>query len=214
MSNNIFYISGIDTNAGKTYCTGWLAQQLQRAGLRVITQKLVQTGNTGHSEDIDLHRKLMGTGLLPEDKEGLTAPEIYSYPCSPHLAARIDQRPIDLEKIGLATDELARRYDTVLVECAGGLMVPLTDELLTIDYIASRHAPLIFVTSGKLGSINHTLLSFEAIQKRGIPLHTVLYNLYPKVKDTTIRDDTMHYLQHYIERHFTGTRFDVVPVLP
>ncbi|MBW9201738.1 ATP-dependent dethiobiotin synthetase BioD [Bacteroidales bacterium SW292] len=214
MSNNIFYISGIDTDAGKTYCTGWLAQQLQRAGLRVITQKLVQTGNTGHSEDIDLHRKLMGTGLLPEDKEGLTAPEIYSYPCSPHLAARIDQRPIDLEKIGLATDELARRYDTVLVECAGGLMVPLTDELLTIDYIASRHAPLIFVASGKLGSINHTLLSFEAIQKRGIPLHTVLYNLYPEVKDTTIRDDTMHYLQHYIERHFTGTRFDVVPVLP
>ena len=214
MSNNIFYISGIDTDAGKTYCTGWLAQQLQRAGLRVITQKLVQTGNTGHSEDIDLHRKLMGTGLLPEDKEGLTAPEIYAYPCSPHLAARIDQRPIDLEKIGLATDELARRYDTVLVECAGGLMVPLTDELLTIDYIASRHAPLIFVTSGKLGSINHTLLSFEAIQKRGIPLHTVLYNLYPEVKDTTIRDDTMHYLQHYIERHFTGTRFDVVPALP
>lgn len=214
MSNNIFYISGIDTDAGKTYCTGWLAQQLQRAGLRVITQKLVQTGNTGHSEDIDLHRKLMGTGLLPEDKEGLTAPEIYSYPCSPHLAARIDQRPIDLEKIGLATDELARRYDAVLVECAGGLMVPLTDELLTIDYIASRHAPLIFVTSGKLGSINHTLLGFEAIQKRGIPLHTVLYNLYPEVKDTTIRDDTMHYLQHYIERHFTGTRFDVVPVLP
>lgn len=214
MSNNIFYISGIDTDAGKTYCTGWLAQQLQRAGLRVITQKLVQTGNTGYSEDIDLHRKLMGTGLLPEDKEGLTAPEIYSYPCSPHLAARIDQRPIDLEKIELATDELARRYDTVLVECAGGLMVPLTDELLTIDYIASRHAPLIFVTSGKLGSINHTLLSFEAIQKRGIPLHTVLYNLYPEVKDTTIRNDTMHYLQHYIERHFTGTRFDVVPVLP
>ena len=214
MSNNIFYISGIDTDAGKTYCTGWLAQQHQRAGLRVITQKLVQTGNTGHSEDIDLHRKLTGTGLLPEDKEGLTAPEIYSYPCSPQLAARIDQRPRDLEKIGLATDELARRYDTVLVECAGGLMVPLTDELLTIDYIASRHAPLIFVTSGKLGSINHTLLSFEAIQKRGIPLHTVLYNLYPEVKDTTIRDDTMHYLQHYIERHFTGTRFDVVPVLP
>ena len=214
MSNNIFYISGIDTDAGKTYCTGWLAQQLQRAGLRVITQKLLKNCNTGHDEDIDLHRKLTGTGLLPEDKEGLTAPEIYSYPCSPHLAARIDQRPIDLEKIGLATDELARRYDTVLVECAGGLMVPLTDELLTIDYIASRHAPLIFVTSGKLGSINHTLLSFEAIQKRGIPLHTVLYNLYPEVKDTTIRDDTMHYLQHYIERHFTGTRFDVVPVLP
>lgn len=213
MKNHIYYVSGIDTDAGKTYCTGWLAQQLRRAGLRVITQKLVQTGNTGHSEDIDLHRQLMGTGLLPEDKEGLTAPEIYSYPCSPHLAARIDQRPIDLTKIGRATDELARRYDTVLVECAGGLMVPLTEELLTIDYIASRQSPLIFVTSGKLGSINHALLSFEAIQKRGIHLHTVLYNLYPDMEDSTIRDDTRSYLQHYIERHFPGTRFDVVPVI-
>lgn len=213
MKHNIYYISGIDTDAGKSYCTGWLAQQLHRAGLRVITQKLVQTGNTGHSEDIDLHRRLMGTGPLPEDKEGLTAPEIYSYPCSPHLAARIDHRPLDLKKIGYATDELARRYDTVLVECAGGLMVPLTDELLTIDYIASRQAPLIFVTSGKLGSINHALLSFEAIQRRNIPLHTVLYNLYPDVEDTTIRDDTRHYLQDYIERHFPGTRFDTVPII-
>ena len=212
-NSRIYYVSGIDTDAGKTYCTGWLARQLNRAGLRVVTQKLVQTGNVGHSEDIDLHRRLMGIAPLPEDREGLTAPEIYSYPCSPHLAARIDRRPINLEKINLATDELARRYDTVLVECAGGLMVPLTDELLTIDYIASRGCPLIFVTSGKLGSINHALLSFEAIQRRRIPLHTVLYNLYPEVADTTIRDDTMHYLRRYVEQHFPGTRFDTVPVI-
>ena len=63
-------------------------------------------------------------------------------------------------------------------EGAGGLMVPLTTELLTIDYIVQEKYPLIFVTSGKLGSINHTLLSLEAIQKRGIVLDTVLYNLY------------------------------------
>lgn len=213
MMNNIYYISGIDTDAGKTYCTGWLARQLQRAGLRVVTQKLVQTGNVGQSEDIALHRRLMGIRSLPEDQEGLTAPEIYSYPCSPHLAARIDQRPIDLEKIGRATDELARRYDVVLVECAGGLMVPLAEDLLTIDYIASRQCPVIFVTSGKLGSISHTLLGFEAIQRRGIPLHTVLYNLYPPTDDTTIRDDTLQYLRRYTEQHFAGTRFDVVPVI-
>lgn len=210
---NIYYVSGIDTDAGKTYCTGWLAQQLARAGLRVITQKLVQTGNTGHSEDIDVHRRLMGTGPLPEDKEGLTAPAIFSYPCSPHLASRIDRRPLDLDAIGRATDELARRYDTVLVECAGGLMVPLTDELLTIDYIQARQSPVVFVTSGKLGSINHALLSFEALQKRDIPLHTVLYNLYPDVADTTIRDDTLHYLRRYVTQHFPGTRFDVVPII-
>lgn len=70
-------------------------------------------------------------------------PEIFSYPCSPHLAARIDNRPIDFGKIERATRELARRYDIVLVEGAGGLMVPLTEEYLTIDYIAEKNYPLI-----------------------------------------------------------------------
>ena len=211
MEPEIYFISGIDTDAGKSYCTAWYANELTRSGNRVITQKLIQTGNVGHSEDIDLHRQIMGTGYLPEDKEGLTMPEVFSYPCSPHLAARIDNRPIDFCKIEQATLELARRYDTVLVEGAGGLMVPLTEEYLTIDYIAEKQYPLIFVTSGKLGSINHTLLSFEAIKNRNIRLDTVLYNLYPTVEDKTIQEDTMHYIQTYIAKHFPGTKFEVVP---
>ena len=138
-------------------------------------------------------------------------PEIFSYPCSPHLAARIDHRPIDFDKIERATQELARRYDIVLVEGAGGLMVPLTEDFLTIDYIARKQYPLVFVTSGKLGSINHTLLSFEAIRQRGIQLDTVLYNLYPTVEDKTIQEDTMQYIQDYLAKHFPGTKFEVVP---
>lgn len=211
MNSNIYFISGIDTDAGKSYCTAWLARELAQSGKRVITQKFIQTGNTGHSEDIDLHRRITGTGYLPEDKEGLTMPEIFSYPCSPHLAARIDQRPIDFGKIERATKELARRYDIVLVEGAGGLMVPLTEEYLTIDYITEKKYPLIFITSGKLGSINHTLLSFEAIKKRGIVLDTVLYNLYPTVEDETIQKDTMEYIQNYLSKNFPKTKFEVVP---
>lgn len=211
MKSAIYFISGIDTDAGKSYCTAWYAKQLSQHGQRVITQKFIQTGNTGHSEDIDLHRRIMGTGYLPEDEEGLTMPEIFSYPCSPHLAARIDNRPIDFCKIEHATQELARRYDIVLVEGAGGLMVPLTEEYLTIDYVAEKNYPLIFVTSGKLGSINHTLLSLEAIKHRGIILDTVLYNLYPTVEDKTIQNDTMQYIRDYLSKHFPGTKFEVVP---
>ena len=108
-TQHIYFVSGIDTDAGKSYCTAWLAKELTGEGHRVITQKFIQTGNVGHSEDIDLHRRTMGTGYLPEDREGLTMPEIFSYPCSPHLAARIDGRPIDFDKIERATPELARR---------------------------------------------------------------------------------------------------------
>lgn len=211
MEPRIYFISGIDTDAGKSYCTAWYARQLAQNGKRVITQKFIQTGNVGHSEDIDLHRRITGTGYLPEDREGLTMPEIFSYPCSPHLAARIDRRPINFNKIEQATWELARRYDIVLVEGAGGLMVPLTEEYLTIDYIAEKQYPLIFVTSGKLGSINHTLLSLEAIKNRGIRLDAVLYNLYPTVEDKTIQEDTMQYIKNYLAKHFPGTKFEVVP---
>lgn len=208
---NVFFVSGIDTDAGKSYATGFLARELNANGQRTITQKLIQTGNVGYSEDIYLHRRIMGIDYTTDDREGLTMPEIFSYPASPLLASRLDSRPIDFEKIAQATAELSRRYDTVLLEGAGGLMVPLTEELLTIDYVVQKGYPLIFVTSGKLGSINHTLLSFEAIRNRGIRLDTVIYNLYPTVKDSTIQKDTQAYIQHYMKQHFPDTKFIVVP---
>ena len=166
MKQNVYFVSGIDTDAGKSYATGFLAREWNKNGQRTITQKFIQTGNIGHSEDIDLHRRIMGIPFTEEDKEGLTMPEIFSYPASPHLASQLDNRPIDFGKIKRATEELSERYDFVLLEGAGGLMVPLTTELLTIDYIAQENYPLIFVTSGKLGSINHTLLSLEARSMR------------------------------------------------
>ena len=89
-------------------------------------------------------------------------------------------------------------------------MVPLTDELLTIDYIAQKGYPLLFVTSGKLGSINHTLLSLEAIKNRGIKLDTVLYNLYPTVEDRTIQEDTQLFIQRYLKKDFPETKFCMV----
>lgn len=213
MKDNVFFVSGIDTNIGKSYATGFLARQWNEAGKCTITQKLIQTGNTTMSEDIELHRRLMGTGLLPEDREGLTMPEIFTYPCSPHLAAKIDGRPINFEHIRQATEQLSERYDAVLLEGAGGLMVPLTPDLLTIDYVAQQDYPLIFVTSGRLGSINHTLLSLEAVKARKLRLHSVLYNLYPLEEDKIIQEDTQHYIREYLNRHFPGARFLTVPCL-
>ena len=148
MKQNVYFVSGIDTDAGKSYATGFLAREWNKNGHRTITQKFIQTGNVGHSEDIDLHRQIMGI---------------------------------------------------------------LTTELLTIDYIVQEKYPLIFVTSGKLGSINHTLLSLEAIQKRGIVLDTVLYNLYPTVEDKTIQNDTMEFIRTWLKKYFPETKFILVP---
>ena len=171
-----FFITGIDTNIGKSYATGWLAREWNSKGIKTITQKMIQTGNVGHSEDIDLHREIMGIPFTPEDKERITFPIVYSYPASPHLAAEIDDRIIPIEKITESTRILQSRYDVVLLEGAGGLMVPITRRYLTVDYIADQKLPVILVTSGRLGSINHTLLSIEALVNRNIPLYGMVYN--------------------------------------
>ncbi|MCM1178096.1 MAG: dethiobiotin synthase [Bacteroidales bacterium] len=213
MKNNIYFVSGIDTNVGKSYATGWIARQWNEKGIRTITQKLIQTGNTGMSEDIELHRQIMGCGLLPEDMEGLTMPEIFTYPCSPHLAAEIDGRPIDFGKIEKASADLSERFDAVLLEGAGGLMVPLTRDMLTIDYAASKGYPVIFVTSGRLGSINHTLLGLEAIKSRGMKLKALAFNGFPHEDDETIENDTKAYLKNVLASEFPGAEYIEVPVL-
>lgn len=209
----VLFISGIDTGIGKSYATGYLANLLQAQGKSVITQKLVQTGNTNLSEDIELHRRIMQLPLLQADLDRLTMPAIYSYPCSPHLAAEIDNRAIDLDHISACTAELATQYDVVLLEGAGGLMVPLTRTLLTIDYIAQCGYPTVLVTSGRLGSINHTLLSLEAMQHRNMDLHSVVYNTYDSAQDATIDSDTRAYIKDIIQKRFPETLFIELPVV-
>lgn len=206
-----YFVSGIDTDAGKSYCTGWLARQWAASGQNVITQKFVQTGSCGLSDDIALHRRIMDIPLLPEDLDHTTAPVLFSYPCSPHLAARIDRRPLDLQKIDDSTARLGERYDVVLIEGAGGLMVPLSEEYLTINYVTERKLPMIFVTHGGLGSINHTLLALEALKARGIELPYILYNKVHDSEDSLIADDTRRFLAGYVARHFPATEIIDVP---
>ncbi len=202
--SEVIFVSGIHTDAGKSYATGWLAKRMADEGRSVITQKFVQTGNCGLSEDIEVHRRLMGIGLQPCDLDHTTAPVIFSYPCSPQLAAEIDCREIDLDVIDAATATLSREYDVVLVEGAGGLMVPITDDFFTIDYVAGRNLPLCLVTNGSLGSINHTVLSLEAIKARGIRLHSVIYNEFFDSRDLRIAADTVGFITRYLARHFPG----------
>lgn len=204
------FITGIDTDAGKSYATGWMARGMIDAGMDVITQKFVQTGNRDYSEDIDIHRQIMGTGFLPEDKLRVTAPEIFTYPASPDLAARIDGREINLPMIAAATDALVKRHGHVLIEGAGGLMVPLKEEYLTIDYIRDNRLPVVLVTNGRLGSINHTLLSLSALIHGGIRIFAVIYNAHFD-RDPIICDDTRNYIHKWLKKHSPQTLYFEMP---
>ena len=220
---SVLFISGIDTDIGKTYATGTIAKALMQQGINVITQKLVQTGvtvnpHTGEmdiADDIITHRQLMGIPLQPCDLDNTTCPYRHEKPASPHLSAKLANEVLDPEVITNATRRLQSKYDVVLLEGAGGLLVPITEQLLTLDYVAAQGYAVILVTSGRLGSINHTLLSLEAIKSRGLNVHSVIYN---HIHDNSAQTDeqiaasTIEFLQSYLQQHYPSAHWLSLPV--
>lgn len=174
----IIFIAGTDTGVGKTMATGLMARWYASKGCTVITHKMVQTGCAGISHDIITHRQLMGVDMLPEDRNGLTCPFVFRFPGSPHLAAAIERKEVDPSHIASTVDELALRFDVVLVEGVGGLCVPLTKSITALDLISAQKWPVVLVSGPRLGSINHTFLSLEALHTRRICLLALIYNLH------------------------------------
>lgn len=208
----VYFISGIDTDAGKSIVTGVIARTLMQQGVKVVTQKFIQTGCRGISEDILKHREIMGIEPLEVDKDGTTCPYVMTYPASPHLAAEIDGISLDTALIHRSTEKLASLYDVVLLEGAGGLYVPVTRHYLTIDYIQEYQHPLILVSSSKLGSINHTLMSLELCRLRGIKIPYVVYNDFPNDSEE-IKKDSITIIRQYTETYFPDCKLLELPVV-
>ena len=205
-----YFITAIDTDAGKSIVTGLMARYLHERGVKVITQKMAQTGCTGISEDIETHRRIMDIPLFPEDSAGETCTYIFPFPAAPQLSAERVNRKIDLEKIHTATVTLESKYDCVLTEGVGGLMVPLVEDRTVLDYMERYPQPTILVTNGKLGSVNHTLLSLEALKNRGIELTAMVYNHFIET-DPLITADSFKTLRRYLERYYPSAAFVEMP---
>lgn len=201
-----FFISGIDTDCGKTFITGHIARNLHRNGKSVISQKLVQTGCQFLSEDIVEHRRIMEIPLQNVDIDGSTCSYNFAFPASPHFSAALEHTKIDTKIITQSTKNLLKHYEIVLIETAGGLCVPLTETEMCCDYIAQQGHELILVTSSKLGSINHSLLSFKACKQLNIPLYAVVYNVLPHSNEL-ISQNTEEFLKKHVEREFPKTQF-------
>ncbi len=205
-----YFITAIDTDAGKTLATGLAARWLAEEGVPVITQKMAQTGCTHTSEDIETHRRLMGIPLQEADLEGTTCPYIFPFAASPQLAAELAGEKIDLFRIFEATGRLEETYECVLVEGVGGLMVPLVDNLTVADYLVRHPHPTVVVVHARLGSINHALLTLEVCRARGIEVAGVVYNT-GIATDPRITDDTRAVLQQALGRDFPEAAFIEIP---
>jgi dethiobiotin synthetase len=204
------FITGIDTGAGKSVVTGLMARWLARRGRTVITQKIVQTGCRGAvAEDIVVHRRLMGTGLFDVDHDGTSCPCTFAFPAAPHLAARLEGRSVDPAAIDRATGRLAAKFENVLIEGVGGVLVPLTERLMALDFVAQRRYPLIVVGSLRLGSINHTLLTLEAAQRRGVEVRGLVLNGRHRAPEE-IATDSKRVFSEALHRH--GYRRAIVEI--
>ncbi len=156
----IFIISGTDTGIGKT-----AAAALLTLGLDAHYWKPIQSG-TDEGTDTTTVKALTG---LPEDR---FLPEAYvlTEPLSPHRSAELDG--VEIELVNLSRPSVD---GPLIIEGAGGLMVPVTRRLLQIDLFKHWGAPVILCARTGLGTINHTLLSVEALRARDIPLHGLLF---------------------------------------
>jgi dethiobiotin synthetase len=163
-----FYITGTDTGVGKTYAACLLVEMMKRQGLRVAVMKPVAAGADadGMNEDV---RLLMATSNVQAPLD-LVNPYCFAPAIAPHIAARQAGVTMRLDVIERAYAQLAAQADAVVVEGAGGFLVPFNEEC-GMDAIPARlELPVVMVVGLRLGCLNHALLTAEAIRARGLEL--------------------------------------------
>lgn len=163
------FITGTDTGVGKTFVTALLAGALRRAGLDTIALKPVCSGDRG---DAVILREACG-GELELDEVN---PLWFSTPVAPFEAARIEGRTISTTALESWFRSISKTRQSVLVEGAGGWLVPLSEKALVADLAAALALPVIVVVANRLGCINHTLLTIESIRSRGLECRGIILN--------------------------------------
>ena len=175
------FVTGTNTEVGKTVITRAIAGALIAEGLVVKTVKPVESGAQERMGDlVPTDARALARVCNMEDRLDEVCAYKFKEPVSPHLAARLASREIKAEPIFDLLRRAEEDADVVLAEGAGGLLVPLADDLLYGDLIAKSGYRLLIVAPNVLGTINATLLTIEAARRRGIKVAGVILNGNPK----------------------------------
>lgn len=197
-----FFITGTGTDVGKSVVTATLLRGLRSRGLNIAPMKPVQSGaqrviNIASGEggeewavpDLDFSLNAAELQPTPEEQRWM-APYCYEPACSPHLAARMAGERPECSRVLECARQLCTRYDGLLVEGAGGIMVPINEDQLMLDLMKAFGFPVIIVALPGLGTINHVLLSIEAVRHAGLEVAGVIFNApEPFTADAIIRDN-------------------------
>lgn len=190
------FITGTDTDAGKSVISaGILYALIHHFGCQALPVKPLQTGIEKTAEgftipDLDYSLQVARLELTTEQKHQL-APYCFEPACSPHLAADIAGTLIQLEEVIQAIRHLENSRQLLVVEGAGGLMVPLNHTQTNLDLIAALHYPTVLVVRNGLGCVNHALMSLNLMKQKNIHVLGFISNdVTPcQPKDQFIRDD-------------------------
>lgn len=175
-ANMHYFITGTDTDAGKTYVSCLLIEALRREGHMAVGYKPLACGDR-----MDAH------ALRQASEDALTLEEVnpvyLKVPASPFAASLLENKTVDVDAARQGFFNLAARFSHVIVEGAGGWEVPLTDKLSMADLAADLAIPIIVVVNNRLGCLNHTILTVKNIQSRGLTCAGIILNYAQDERD-------------------------------
>ena len=181
------FVTGTDTGVGKTFVTAGLSRLLRDRGLRVGVMKPVETGCDRHGDELvpeDAVQLLTAAG--GDQDLSTVCPYRFEAPLAPDVAARREGRTIDPVVILNRFRAVAASHDIVLVEGAGGLLVPIWERYTMADLAGDMGLPLLVVTASRLGAVSHTLLTLEHARFRGLPIAAYVLNQLTDTADVAM----------------------------
>lgn len=199
-----FFVTGTDTGVGKTIISGILITILRAQGLKTGGMKPFETGCLKEGELL-----VPSDGMFLKDIASMEEPINYitplclEKPLAPMVAAEIEGKEIDLSAVFKAYEYLKKRYEAIIVEGVGGLLVPIKRDYWVIDLIKDFNLPVIVVSRPTLGTINHTLLTIRELLSQRVRVHGIIFN-YACQPEGTLAEET---------NPSQVTRFTHVPVI-
>jgi dethiobiotin synthetase len=207
-----FFVTGTDTEIGKTFVSSALLRGFVREGLQAAAMKPIAAGafelnGVLHNEDADQLDAASNVLLPPE----LRTPYLLKEPAAPHIAAALENVTLDLDHIVACHAQAVQRAEIVVVEGVGGFRVPLTATQDTADLAVALKLPVVLVVGMRLGCISHALLSAEAIAARGLTLAGWVANRVDP--DMTFPDENIASIREHLARAYDAPLLGIVPHL-
>lgn len=173
-----YFITGTDTNTGKTYATCLMLEELRRQGIDAVGYKPISCGDRD-----DATRLAAASGGLPIDEIN---PLHLNTPVAPLVAGMLENHTVDPQILIDGYHQLAAKHTQVLIEGAGGWEVPIAPNFRVSDLAKALNLPVILVVANRLGALNHTLLSVDAIRAKGLKCAGIILNQLDDELDTAM----------------------------